>query len=321
MEYFYNADLQVIDTTIDISDSPAIFEVVDDGLPTEPNYIIKIGSEYLRVTDVDISGGSPYQYTAERGLEGSSAATHTAGATVVHIVTAGSLNLILKEQNEHVETFETTIFREGRVQNANQKTLIDLGAGNYTHYFVDRYTVIPIDNGDFTVLNDDSTNSDNANGILRLKRLSPTNAGYTLYAVTIGADFTTSFKIGFQLATGAVTGETVGVGLGVYDSSDDKHIVATHNIRDTAPYICHKVESFNSLTTLDVTNLSPLAAYPASFLFMKVTIDGSNAIFYYSYDDVTYIELASVAETYLTVDTFVIALSPYAVANIFHVGP
>lgn len=319
MERFYNATLQVIDTTIDISDNPAIFEVVADGLPVDPNYIIKIGSEYLRVTGVDISGGSPYQYTAARGLEGSSAATHTIGSTVVHIISADGLTKILEEQNHHVDTIETALIREGRVQNVDQRTVVE-NSGSYIHHFVDRYRISPIDFGDYTVLNTDSTNSDVENSILRLKRETPTNAGYTLFAVTIGGDFTTSYKIGIQLARGANASDEIGVGIGVYDSSNDKHIVATHNISNSAPYIFNKIESFNTLTTLDVTNVAALAAYPASILFLKVTIDGTNAIFYYSYDNIVYVELGSVAETYLTVDTFVIALSPHAVANIFHVG-
>lgn len=318
MEYFFNATLQVLDTTIDISDSPAVFEVVGDALPLEPEYIIRIGSEYLRVTAVDISS-PPYQYTATRGLEGSSAATHTAGDTVVHIISAGGLNEILRQQNEHIATIDTALFREGRVQNADQKTVVDLG-GTFEHHFVDRYKVTPIDIGDYTELNGDSSVSNVANGTLQLKRLSPANAGYTLYEVVIGGDFTNVFNIGFQLATGAVSGEEVGVGLGVYASSNDKHIVATHNILSAAPYVGNKVESFSALTTLQTTNLAMLAAYPASFLFMRVTIDGTNVIFYYSYDGVTYIELATVAQSYLTVTSFVIALSPYAVANIFHVG-
>lgn len=321
MEYFFNATSETIDTTILDSDSPAVFEVVDDALPLEPEYVIKIGSELLRVTDVDISGGSPYQYTATRGIEGTSAETHTSGAAVVHIISAGGLSKILEQQNEHVETFETVLLRQGRVQNANQKTLIDVdGVGLFNHHFVDRYKVTPIDFGDYTELNGDSSVSNVANGTLQLKRLSPTNAGYTLYAVTIGGDFTDNFKIGFQLATGAVSGEEVGVGIGVYDSSNDKHIVATHNILSVAPYVANKIESFDTLTTLDVTDLALLAAYPASCLFLRVTIDGTNVIFYYSYDNLTYIELATVAQAYLTVDTFVIALSPYAVANIFHAG-
>ncbi len=321
MEYFFNATPLTITTTIDISDSPAVFEASGE-LPLFPEYIIKIGSEFLRVTSIDISAPPDYIYTAQRGVEGTSAATHTAGAAVVHIISAGGLSKILEQQNEHVETFETILLRQGRVQNADQKTLVDIdGVGLLNHHFVDRFKVIPIDFGDYTILNDDSTNSVVTNDVLKLKRESPTNNGYALISVPVGGDFATSFTVGFQLAMGAVVGEEVGVGVGVYDSTTDDYIVATHNICDTTPFIFNKVESFDSLTTLDVTNLSPLPAYPASLLFFKVNFDGTNVVFSYSYDNVTFVELASVLQSYLTIDTFVIALSRYAVANVFHVGP
>jgi hypothetical protein len=59
------------------------------GFPTTGNFRILIDSEYMLVTGV-----SGTTFTVTRGIEGSTAATHTVGAQVTQIVTAGALGAL-----------------------------------------------------------------------------------------------------------------------------------------------------------------------------------------------------------------------------------
>lgn len=60
-----------------------------------PNYRIRIDDELMLVTAV--SGSGPYTATVTRGVEGTTAATHSNGATVTHVLTAGGLTQYVSE--------------------------------------------------------------------------------------------------------------------------------------------------------------------------------------------------------------------------------
>jgi hypothetical protein len=60
------------------------------GIPSVPQFRIKIDTEIFLVTAISI-GGSNSTLTVTRGAEGSTAATHLAGAGVYHIPTAASI--------------------------------------------------------------------------------------------------------------------------------------------------------------------------------------------------------------------------------------
>lgn len=71
------------ETAVDVTDATA--------LPTgQGQYRIKIDDEIMLVTSV-----SSNTLTVERGAEGSTAASHSSGADVLHILTAGAVNAIL----------------------------------------------------------------------------------------------------------------------------------------------------------------------------------------------------------------------------------
>lgn len=315
MERFFNGLSVTLSSNILDTDNPAIFNITSDALPLDPNYVILIGSEYLRVTNVNTSG-SPYVYTADRGVEATTPDNHNSGDSVVHILTAGSNALILAEQNQYVDTasINTTDHRIGRVQNTDQKTLVDGGAA-FDDWFVDRFRVVPPDTGAFTLRNTDDLTQNSINGIYKIRRVAPSSVGYTLITIPVA---TSSFTIGFQFATSFVSGQAPSVGIGVFDSGSNKHVLALHGIQNTAPNVYFKIERWNSFSTINNTPQSPIAAYPANMFFMKVEIDGTNINFFYSYDNDYYVPLGTVAQSFLTVDEFALAISPYGIANVFH---
>lgn len=318
MERFFNGVPSTITSTILDTDNPAVFTVDNDDLPPDANYLIKIGSEFLRVTSVDV-GASPDEYTADRAQEGTTAATHNSGDAVVHLISAGSLSTILTEQNEHVDTLNVVDNRVGRVQNSNKKRLIDTGSG-FTNWFCDQIKVTPIVAGDFTLRNDDSVSLTLLNEYYKISRLTPAAVGLTLWSIPRSSLSNNRLVIGFQFGIGAVASETPAIGVGVFDSSNNKHIVALHGCGESSPTIFNKIEKWTNFTTLSSTPLAPIAAYPSSIYFMKVEYDGTNVIFYVSSDGDTYVSIGSTAQSFLTIDELVIAIDRYAVASLFHVG-
>ena len=58
------------------------------GFPAEAQYRIRIDDELLLVT----AGAGTTTWTVTRGIEGTTAATHSNGAAVIHVLTAGALS-------------------------------------------------------------------------------------------------------------------------------------------------------------------------------------------------------------------------------------
>ena len=318
MEMYFNGVTTTLTTNIDDLDVPAVFEVTGDTLPPDPNYVIKIDNELLRVTAVDTSG-SPYIYTADRAIDGTLAADHTVGASVTNILSEGALTLILDEQNHYLETADlATLAREGRTQHTDQKSFVER-AGLFEHHFVDRIKVIPPDLGDYTIYNTDDLTQTTVNDALRVRRVSPTTTGHTLFNVPVGTIGGSGFTVGFQLNCCATAGEAAAFGVGVYDSGSDKHVVAMHGIKEASPTIFNKIEKWNG-GTLDSTPLSPIAAYPNSIIFLRVEYDGTDINFFYSYDNNYFHPLGTTPVSFLTVDNFCFAIARYAIATLFHAG-
>lgn len=74
-----DADIDAVVTTIDVAAATAF--------PSSAQYRILIGSEYLLVT----AGAGTTTWTVTRGVEGSTAASHTAGAPIYGVLTAAAL--------------------------------------------------------------------------------------------------------------------------------------------------------------------------------------------------------------------------------------
>lgn len=83
------------ETTLDASiDDTQTTLVVDSAsaFPTQGNFRIRIGDELLLVTGV-----SSTTFTATRGVEGTTPASHGGGANVTHVLTAASLRRAVRE--------------------------------------------------------------------------------------------------------------------------------------------------------------------------------------------------------------------------------
>lgn len=74
-----DADINAVVTTLDVASAVAF--------PSSGQYRILIGSEYLLVT----AGAGTITWTVTRGVEGSTAASHTAGAPIYGVLTAAAL--------------------------------------------------------------------------------------------------------------------------------------------------------------------------------------------------------------------------------------
>lgn len=93
MERLTNNASTTLSASVNNSSDPVTFSVVSAALfPTSGNFTVLIDSEILLVTSV--SGAN---FTASRAQEGTSIASHSSGATVTLILTAGSLSRYAKE--------------------------------------------------------------------------------------------------------------------------------------------------------------------------------------------------------------------------------
>ncbi len=105
--------------------------------PTEGDFRIKIDSEYMTVTAV--SGNT---FTIERGVDGSTAASHSDGATVTHYVTSGS---ILRAFHDAYNLPSTGNHPFNRVQ--RNDTNATLAAGDFTWHNQGTATCVAADDG------------------------------------------------------------------------------------------------------------------------------------------------------------------------------
>lgn len=94
-EQYANNAQNTLGAAITVTTSPVNITMSGvTGFPTTGNFRILIDSELMLVTAV-----SGTTFTCTRPIEGTSAATHTNGTPVVHILTAGSLEQLVGDRN------------------------------------------------------------------------------------------------------------------------------------------------------------------------------------------------------------------------------
>ena len=107
LEKFANYPRDVLDSSID--DTVTSLDVVDASLfSTTGQFRIRIDNELLLVTAV-----SGTTFTVTRGVEGSTAASHSGGAAVAQIVTAGALEQLKVDAVDDNTTFRRSFLLMG----------------------------------------------------------------------------------------------------------------------------------------------------------------------------------------------------------------
>src|SRR4051812_31733147 len=92
VEQFANNAISTLFTGI--TSSATTLQVADPNLfPSSPQFRLVVENEIMLVTAIN-TGTSPATFTITRGIEGTSAVAHSAGASVVHRLTAGVMSTI-----------------------------------------------------------------------------------------------------------------------------------------------------------------------------------------------------------------------------------
>lgn len=130
-ETFSNNAESTLDTAIDADD---VSVIVDDAttFPAAGNFRLRIDDEIMLVTAV--AGAT---YTVTRGQEGTTAASHSAGAQVRHVLTAAALRNLTEWDGEIVKTDTSTVTNSITMTNDSQlEFAVDAGAQYLVEFWI-----------------------------------------------------------------------------------------------------------------------------------------------------------------------------------------
>lgn len=165
------------ESTLDggINNSVTSLTVSDASLfPSEGNFRILIDDEILLVTNV--SGST---FTVSRGQEGTSAASHSNGAAVDHVLTAGALDQF-RADSASSDTWSNLITAgaAGRLFLPSDAPYLVRDNESALQYFGPMRKVVPPVNGDFAWINQGSATVSTANGGVYIS--DPVNASLSM---------------------------------------------------------------------------------------------------------------------------------------------
>lgn len=238
--------------------------------PTSGNFRIIVESELMLVTAV-----SGTTFTVTRGLEGSTAVTHAGGASVTHIVTAGSLQAYGRQNNPWHESGRPAF----ALQDASGNSLT---SANFTEFTATGGTGTPVVsdvNGTIVVKRPaGSSGAASSDGNCVLARTAPA----TPYTVTIGLQ-TNSVKAGLASLAGFRdgTGKSQFLWLPEFYSS---------TVEEAILYNASNEASYSGAVSLGQIKSD-------SIQWIKLADDGTNLTYSWSRDGVNWITLATNART------------------------
>lgn len=268
-------------TTVVVS-SPSSF-------PSSPQFRILIDSELMLVTAISSSS-----FTVTRGAESTTAASHSNGATITGIITAGALDQIRADDVQTgADSSRPSASKAGRLYMDNDGPFMYRDTGSVWGKFGPIWNVTPaptFGGGTWTWIN-------NATG----SAVADTAAGLTIY--TPGAGLSASgetfayfaksipstpytIDIGFLQQVQTTSGGFAGGGFVLHNSGGTKLIgfisrydPSNGDVLDVRRN--NSPTSFNSETFILIHQLCP-------FTWLRITDDGTTRGYYYSSDAITW---------------------------------
>jgi hypothetical protein len=253
-----------------ITNSATSISVADGSqFPSSGRFRIRIDDELLVVT-----ARSGNTLTVERGAEGTTAASHSSGADVVHVLTYGGLQRYLRDSFYFADTGRPPYGRMLSTSNAiltkNDFTAVNQGTRSYDDQLGGLIITL--------------TTQGASNNYFLLTRSAPS----TPYSVTAAGRVSS-----INTASSAATGW----GIGFRESSTGKfhHFNLLHVPTDTGFKL--RVQNMDSPTT---TNSGPFTSslVPATDIsWLRIRDDGTNLTFHYSSDGINFIQAHSLGRT------------------------
>jgi hypothetical protein len=263
-------------TSITVSDASAF--------PTSGNFIIIIDDEIILVKSVS---GNTFTLCV-RGYEDTSNVSHSSGATVAHVVTAGSLERYIRGSVPFFDDANIPLVNHmedsnGAILDASDFTAINQGSSTLTDYS---------SGGVCLYVPSASTNN---------VRLYVRNAPSTPYTVT-------------AMARGFLPSSAGMFGIGFRQSSNSKILVVTRVVSGVA------AQKWTENVPDELLLGSVYATY-SGLIWFKIEDDGTDLTLYTSHDGEHWLEVFSESRgTFLTPDQICIAGNDSTVAIPFYVS-
>lgn len=298
VEQFTNGPTTTLDGAInDVVTSLTIDDAT--GFPAAAQYRIKIDSEIMIVT----AGAGTTTWTVTRGAESTTAASHSDGATVTHILTAGAIDQF-RADNVVADTFANlpTVGKEGRlfIQSDAAALTIARDTGAIWQPYGPIYKFKPPVLADFTWVNQGSATATQDTGIL-LSAPVTGSTSTTSCAILKKTAPSTPYTIRAAMkGLAAISGDTGSFGLCFRESSTGEiecHELSAMVSAQTRQRIGHRVTpTTNTLTTagyLASTNWGP----SSDVFWVAIEDNGTNKKFHVSDDGEHWITVVNVVRT------------------------
>lgn len=248
-EQFANNATTTLDSAID--NSQTSIDVVDGSVfPSTGNFRLIVDSEYMLCT-----ARSSNTLTVVRGIEGSTAAAHIAGAAVSHILTAGSLVTAVAD---NVPWGNTTRPGFGYTPSVSAFTVGNTAGSSFT----------------------------DMNGYIHIRK--PAHNGESVTALLQAQAAPYTVDIAFQWVA---TGSEPNAGILAHDSNTGRILycaIDQHN--DIAKIVGWR---YNNFTSFNGTSFTRRAITPLSVYWMRLENDGSDLTFSVSCDGINWLTIFS----------------------------
>ena len=255
--------------------------------PSTGNFRVRVEDEIMLVTGV--SGNT---FTVQRGIESTSAASHADGLPIYHILTAGALDQLIKDNvvgGLSVPLYGKITDKDGNAQTASSFTWLNQGSA----------TVSDVE--DLILL------STPAEGSINVRGLRQTIPSASTWVWTVGVN--TQFHTGFQ-TTQYDDGQPMFL-IGTRQSADSKMETVEFRYRYSNPHA--RVTRWTNNTTVSSTvRVATCFDGFGDVLWLRIEKTSTNYIYSFSNDGVNFLELANGSyNTFLsgTIDECIIAAS------------
>ncbi|HWB08628.1 MAG TPA: hypothetical protein VG826_05365 [Pirellulales bacterium] len=230
---------------------------------------ILIDSEIMLVTAV-----SGTTFTVARGQEGTTAATHSSGANVAHILTKGSTQRFMRDNVAFADDSNRPPF-----------ALLD-ASGNI------------LTSASFTTINGTlATITDEASGPISIAKTKLSSGGEDVTFLARSAP-STPYQI-YAAMEGAMLDPTEysGFGIGFRESSSGKMTLLVLSMNGGSVFPQMAIYNFNSATSFNAALVSRFACYLPSPKWFSIKDDGTNVYFYASHNGIQWIQVGSASRT------------------------
>jgi hypothetical protein len=287
---FYSND--ATDTLASSIDNSVTSLTLNDAskFPTSGLFSIKIGSEIMKVTGV-----SSNTFTVVRGQEGTTAASHTGGDTVRHVLTKRSLDqLSLDQISVGAYSALPTENKAGRLFIPTDGYGVFYNNGSSWLNYGPTTQMYPPDDSQFSWVNQQSSSiASQGSGLL----LSvPAQAGLNLTARVKSLASSSNYTATALLFANMQLTNNTSFGLVLRDSTQTKLIQYGTTFDSNGKFI-QFVNYLNSPTSYNSTPGSSIGISPGMPIWMRIIDDGTNRRFRFSHDGLSFYEIFANSRT------------------------